>query len=133
MNALRIDHAHRNGVRTGFRQQPAPSQPQLLNVLVELLKPAPEQLTHLDRSQRYALLAERTRQQRAELEMWLDAADLEDQVLSIHEIEALGLLLVQCTPNVVERLADAPGVATVAVIGNAAFAAAPAAELLPHA
>jgi hypothetical protein len=127
MNALRIDHAHSNALRSGFRQPPARSRPQLLNVLVELVKPAPEQLAQLDRGQRYALFAERTRQQRAELEMWLDAAELDDQVLSIHEIEALGLLLVQCTPNVVERLADAPVVATVAVIGNVAFAATPAA------
>ena len=111
MNALRVKpNADRMAATT--------VEPSLwLNVLVELKQPMPELFANLDRSQRYTLLAARTRQQRAELEMWLDAEEIDDQVRSIGEMEAMGMLLIQCTPAVAARLAEAPGVASVAVTG----------------
>ena len=91
-----------------------------INALVELNQPPPEQLAQLDRGQRYTLLADRTRQQRAELEMWLDAAEIEDQVMAIYTMEAMGVLLVQCTPAAAARLKEAPGVADVTITGLSA-------------
>jgi hypothetical protein len=112
MNALRIKP-------NADRMAATSVEPSLwLNVLVELTQPQSEQLANLDRSQRYTLLAARTRQQRAELEMWLDAEEFDDQVLSIGEMEAMGMLLIQCTPTVAAHLAEAPGVAGVAVTGH---------------
>jgi len=89
-----------------------------LHVLVELTPPPSGQLDRLDRGERYALLAERTRRQRAELEMWLDAEEYDDQVLAIREIEAMGLLLIQCSPAMAAHLEEAPGVASVSIIGG---------------
>ena len=88
-----------------------------LNVLVELEQPAPADLANRNRSQRYALLAERTGQQRAELEMWIVNQELDDEVLSISEMEAMGILLIQCSRAVAAQLPEAPGVASVAVTG----------------
>ena len=89
----------------------------LVNVLVELKQPAPDALAGLDRSQRYSLLADCSRRQRAELEMWLDAAEIEDQVMAIYTMEAMGVLLVQCTPAAADRLREAPCVANVTITG----------------
>lgn len=88
-----------------------------LNVLVELKPPQADQMADLDRNQRYRLLADRTRQQRAELEMWLVAEEFDDQVKSITEMEAMGMLLLHCSPIVAAHLSEAPGVTNIAVTG----------------
>lgn len=114
MNARHTAH---QSVRASASAGSAAAQ-RWLQVLVELTPPPPSQLDKLDRGERYALLAERTRRQRAELEMWLDAEEYDDQVLTIREIEALGLLLIQCSPAVAAHLEEAPGVASVSIIGR---------------
>ena len=111
----------------------AATSPQWLTVLVELEQPAPAELAELDRGQRYALLADRTRRQCAELELWFVSQDLDDEVFSVCAMEAMGMLLIQCTRAVVAQLPEAPGVASMAVTGSSADGAQPTALLQAYA
>ena len=126
-------NAHRVKTQTDFAAPSTTEPSRWLNVLVELKQPQPKQLENLDRAQRYTLLADRTRQQRAELEMWLVAEEFDDQVLSITEMEAMGMLLVQCTPAVAAQLPEAPGVTSVAVTGQNSAASQPITRLIANA
>lgn len=126
-------NAHRVKTQADFVAPSTTEPSRWLNVLVELKQPQPKQLENLDRAQRYTLLADRTRQQRAELEMWLVAEEFDDQVLSIAEMEAMGMLLVQCTPVVAAKLPEAPGVTSVAITGQNSAASQPITRLIANA
>lgn len=127
MNAFRLPASRLLG-------PPAPAAPtQWLNVLVELEQATPAELATRDRGQRYALLAERTHRQRAALELWIADQDFGDEVLSICEMESMGMLLIQCTHAVAAQLTAAPGVASVAVTGAARETSAPTALRYAHA
>ncbi|BAM00779.1 MULTISPECIES: hypothetical protein [Caldilinea] len=93
------DSAAANGVKPPF-----------VNVLLKVKRPAPEELTHHSRKERYQLLRANAEAQREQLQQWIATHNLSDEVRSVSPATGFNMLFVECTPHAAQALLQAPGV-----------------------
>lgn len=88
----------------------------MIQVMVQVARPAPEALEGAKRGEKYEALRENSLRQRERLVHWLEDEGLEDEVDRVGPPTAFDLLFVDCTLRVAERLPEAPGVIKVSQV-----------------
>lgn len=88
----------------------------LVQVMVQVARPAPESLADSQRGEKYRALRENSLRQRERLVSWIAAEGLEDEVSRVGPPTAFDLLFVDCTTRVARRLPEAPGVIKVSQV-----------------
>lgn len=89
--------------------------PPLVQVIVTIERPKPENLAGCNRKEKFAILLENAHQHRQQLVQWIQAHDWANEVRRIGAPTSFNLLFIQCTPHAAAQLAHAPGVVDVAV------------------
>lgn len=83
---------------------------QMVNVVLEIERPAADELANYPRDERYRRLRANTEAHRHQLERWIDRQHLTDEVAAMSPATGFNLLFVKCTSHAAQALAHAPGV-----------------------
>jgi hypothetical protein len=83
---------------------------------VQVQRPASDDLALYDRDTRVKKLQENARQRQQDILDWLDEHDLADQVSCFAPSTVFNLLFMDASPEVADRIKDAPGVVEVAIV-----------------
>ncbi len=105
-----------------FVQNSASAQnatPAFVNVLLQVERPAPEELAHYSRGERYRLLRANVEAQRKQLQQWIAMHNLSDEVRSVSPATGFNMLFVECTPHAAQELLHAPGVIDITPVDQA--------------
>lgn len=85
----------------------------MINVMVTLRRPAPEDLNKYNRAEKFRILKENSAKLRMDLIDWIEDQGLSKEVTRIGEPTVFNALFVGCTSRVADRLRQAPGVVDV--------------------
>jgi hypothetical protein len=85
-----------------------------VKVMVTVDRPPAEVLAHHNRREKIQILEANARQQRADLVQWIEEHGFSEDVAVIGAPNSMNLFFIECTPEVAQALAHAPGVIHVA-------------------
>lgn len=89
----------------------------MIKATVVLERPSSEELAHHSRAEKYNALRNNTARLKEKLIAWIEEQGLSEEISQIGEPTAFNILFVTCTPKVVKKLTQAPGVVSVSM-GN---------------
>ncbi|MCS7221135.1 MAG: hypothetical protein RML36_12065 [Anaerolineae bacterium] len=92
--------------------------PGMVKVMVTLERPSSQELAGYNRDMRYQVLRNNSVEFKEGLIHWIKEQGLSHEVAEIGDATAFNVLFLVCTPQVAERLLQAPGVVNVSLAGD---------------
>ncbi len=90
----------------------------MIKVMVTLERPSSQELAEYNRDRKYQVLRSNSVEFKEGLVHWIEEQGLSHEVAEIGDATAFNVLFVVCTPQVAERLVQAPGVVRVSLVGD---------------
>ena len=87
--------------------------PNMIEFMVRVNRPSPEDLAGIDRAEKYKLLKANSVKRKDEIKAWIKANGLDAEVFKIEEPTTFNMLFITCTLKVAERLEHADAVVSV--------------------
>ena len=87
--------------------------PNMIEFMVRVNRPSPEDLAGIDRAEKYKLLKANSAKRKNEIKAWIREHGLDAEVFKIEEPTVFNMLFITCTPKVAEQLERADAVVSV--------------------
>ena len=87
--------------------------PNMIEFMVRVSRPSPEELEGFNRAEKYELLKENSSKRKDEIKAWIEEQGLDTEVFKIRGPTVFNMLFIICTPKVAEQLEHADAVVSI--------------------
>lgn len=85
----------------------------MVEFMVRINRPSPEDLAGIDRAEKYELLKANSVKRMDEIKAWIEEQELDTEVFTIKEPTVFNVLFIICTPKVAKQLEHSKAVVSI--------------------